>query len=305
MTPRTNIVGMGELLWDLLPGGRQLGGAPANVAIHARQLGADSAVVSAVGDDPPGHELIGRLRDLGVATTAIAIHPTLPTGTVTVELAADGQPRFTIEEPVAWDEIEAGPAASAVVATADAVIFGSLAQRAATSRESLRRLLAAAPETALRVFDVNLRQHFHSPELIDHGLRLATVCKLNDAELARLGPLLGLRGDERAQLRQLTETYQLKLAALTRGSRGSLLCSAADFSEHPGLAATVVDTVGAGDSFTACLTLGLLHRWELDRINHCANELAAFVCAQPGATPPLPEPMRHWFRDHGADSEAS
>lgn len=296
MNKHLKIVGMGELLWDLLPGGKQLGGAPANFAIHARQLGAEGLVVSSVGADPLGRQILEQLGSCGVPTDAITIHPTLPTGTVTVAVAEDGQPRFTIHENVAWDDIQPNPAALEAVRHADAVVFGSLAQRTAKSRQALRDLLALVPSKAVCVFDINLRQHYYSLETIEYGLRRANVLKINHEELAVLGAMLGTRGDEREQVSQLASRYDLKVVSLTRGASGSLLHAEGRFSEHPGFPARVVDTVGAGDAFTACLTLGLLHGWDLERINGRANEIAAYVCGCPGATPALPETMRGWFR---------
>jgi fructokinase len=292
---KMKLAGIGELLWDMLPGGRLLGGAPANFAHHAHQMGAETAVVSAVGDDLLGREILELLARRGISTEAVAIHPTLPTGKVLVEIAADGQPCFTILEGVAWDDIPCSTAALEVARAADAVIFGTLAQRAEASRRTIRELLAATRPETLRVFDINLRQHYHSTEIIERGMNDADVLKLNDAELAMLGPVLGLSGSERDQIAQLAAKYGLALIALTRGGAGSLLAADGGFSEHPGIATEVVDTVGAGDSFTACLALGWLHRWDLDLINQRANEVAAFVCSRAGATPELPSGMRGWF----------
>jgi len=286
------LAGIGELLWDLLPGGRQLGGAPANFAHHAHQLGAEAAVVSRVGADALGAEILELLRARGIGTEAVSIHPTLPTGTVTVAVLPDGQPEFIIHEQVAWDDLACDGAALAVVGSADAVVFGTLAQRSAPTRQAVGELLLAAPAGCLRVFDINLRQHYHSPELIEGGMRAADVLKLNDVELDRLGPLLGLAGEVRDRIGQLAARYKLALVALTRGAGGSLLFADGTFSDHPGLPAAVVDTVGAGDAFTACLTMGWLHGRGLDRINRHANEVAAFVCSQAGATPVLPPHLR-------------
>jgi len=286
------LAGIGELLWDLLPGGRQLGGAPANFAHHAHQLGAEAAVVSRVGADALGAEILELLRARGIGTEAVSIHPTLPTGTVTVAVLPDGQPEFTIHEQVAWDDLSCDGAALAVVGNADAVVFGTLAQRSAPARQAVGELLLAAPARCLRVFDINLRQHYHSLELIEGGMRAADVLKLNDVELDRLGPPLGLAGEARDRIGQLAARYKLALVALTRGAGGSLLFADGTFSDHPGLPASVVDTVGAGDAFTACLTMGWLHGRALDRINRHANEVAAFVCSQAGATPVLPPHLR-------------
>ena len=281
-------IGLGEILWDLLPSGKQLGGAPANFAYHAHALGAEARVVSRVGNDPLGREILDRLRALGLTTDGIGVDTNAPTGTVSVELAADGQPRFIIHENVAWDRMVADEASLAFAARADAVCFGSLAQRREPSRSSIRALVAATPATALRVFDINLRQQFYSPEIVETSLQLANVLKLNDQELPVLAAMFGLRGGVREQLAALAKQFGLRAVALTRGAHGSLLLAAGIWSDHPGLAVKVADTIGAGDAFTAALTLGLLAGRPLDDINRHANEVAAYVCSQPGATPPMP-----------------
>ncbi|MBI5684483.1 MAG: carbohydrate kinase [Verrucomicrobia bacterium] len=306
---KPKVLAVGEILWDLLPSGKQLGGAPANFAYHARALGAEARVCSRVGNDPLGREILGRLRSLGLPTDGVGVDATAPTGTVSVELAADGQPRFTIHENVAWDRLVADEASLAFAARADAVCFGSLAQRSEPSRGSIRKLVAATPATALRVFDINLRQQFFSREVVEESLRLANVLKLNDTELPVLAAMFGLTGGVREQLAALAERFGLRAVALTRGAHGSLLCVAASlrdadqddgwgrsrsdrttfsWSEHAGLSVKVVDSVGAGDAFTAAMALGLLAGRPLDEINRHANEVAAYVCSQPGATPVLP-----------------
>jgi fructokinase len=288
------IVGLGEVLWDMLPAGQQLGGAPANFTCHARALGADATLISRVGHDDLGREIIARLDALGVNTGSIAMDARHPTGTVSIELDA-GQPRYVIHENVAWDFIEATPDALADVRSADAVCFGTLAQRAETSRLAIRSLVSASAPDTLRVCDINLRQHFYSQELIAESLVLANVLKLNDAELPVLAALFGLMGDTRAQVAALAARFSLRLVVLTRGAQGSLLFDGTNCSEHPGIDVPVKDTIGAGDSFTAATVLGFLAGWELGRINAFANEVAAFVCSHHGATPPLPEDMRAAF----------
>lgn len=291
------IVGIGEVLWDLLPGGRQLGGAPANFTYHATALGADTRLVSRVGRDALGHETLERLSQIGVSTECVEVDDQLPTGSVGVTVNAAGQPQYEIYENVAWDAIHGEAAAQRAVAGADAVCFGSLAQRNAVSRASIQALVSAAPATALRIFDINLRQHYHSREVIEQSLALANVLKVNDAELPRLAEWFGITGDVRAQIQQLASRFSLRAVALTRGGDGSLLFADGRWSEHPGVATTIADTIGAGDSFTAAMTLGLLKGWDLDRINDHANRLAAFVCSQAGATPSSPESFRRWFAD--------
>jgi len=289
------LVGIGEVLWDMLPAGRQMGGAPANFVYHAGALGADARVVSRVGDDELGREIIRRLEELGVPTDCVEVDATAPTGIVSVSLTEDGQPQFTIHQNVAWDRICGDGAARTAVAAADAVCFGTLAQRNEISRQTIRGLLKTVPAQSLRIFDVNLRQHFYSPELIEQSLELANVLKVNETELPRLAEMFELAGDERAQIGELTRRFNLWLVAYTRGARGSLLHSEGCWSEHPGLPTRVADTVGAGDSFTAALALGLLADWPLDEINHRASEVAAYVCSQTGAMPSLPEQLRAPF----------
>ena len=292
---RKTVAGVGELLWDLLPGGKQLGGATTNFAYHAHALGAEAWVVSRVGEDPLGTEILDRFEVLGLPADLVTVDPLAPTGTVSVELSADGQPRFTIHENVAWDNLLATRAAHEVLGRADAVCFGSLAQRSPGARAAIRSLLSATPPQAVRVFDVNLRQHFFSQAVIASSLELATVLKINDQELPALAGMFHLRGDTSEQLRELALRFELSLVALTRGARGSLLYSQDRFSDHPGTPAKVADSVGAGDAFTAGMTLGLLAAWDLEEINRRANELAAYVCSQAGGTPPLPRCLKQLF----------
>ena len=281
------VVGIGELLWDLLPTGAQIGGAPANFAYHAGALGAEARTISRVGADVAGHDLRTQLAALGVSTEYIQVDAAWPTGTVEVEIDAAGQPVYHITADVAWDHLQATPDALALVAGADAVCFGSLAQRHADSRAGIRALVAATPTDALRIFDINLRQHFFSPAIIDESLHLATVLKVNDVELPQLAAMFGMQGSEHAQMEQVAQRWQLRAVALTRGERGSALLTAHAWSEHPGVHVQVVDTVGAGDAFTAAMTLGLLAGWPLDAVNAQANQVAAFVASHAGGTPAL------------------
>ena len=282
------VLGVGEVLWDLLPAGAQPGGAPANFACHARALGADAGVVTRVGDDALGRDILRRLDALGLPTSLVQVDESAPTGTVGVELDADGVPRFTIHGDAAWDLLLANQGALGAVTAADAVCFGSLGQRGEPARHSIQTLVAATAARALRIFDVNLRPPFYSSEVLEQSLRLANVLKLNDTELPVLASLFGAGGSPEAQLEGLARRFDLRVVALTRGARGSLLRGPAGWADHPGLAAEVVDTVGAGDAFTAALALGLLLDWPLDRTNTLANEVACHVCGCAGATPSLP-----------------
>jgi fructokinase len=289
------IVGIGEILWDLLPAGKQLGGAPANFTCHAWALGAGAHLVSRVGEDALGREIIERWKARGMPIDTIGIDAERPTGSVSVELAADGQPNYTIHERVAWDRIEADDASLDAVAKADAVCFGTLAQRTKSTRAAVEVLLSAARPEALRIFDVNLRPPFVARDVIVESMKSANALKLNEHELPVLADIFGISGSPADQLAELARRFELRFVALTRGGEGSLLFANGVASEHPGLKTIVLDTIGAGDAFTAALTLGFLKDWELGRINQLANEVAAFVCSQPGATPELPENLRRPF----------
>lgn len=289
-------IGLGEVLWDLLPGGRQLGGAPANFACHAAALGNRGIVASRVGTDPLGDEVCTRLAARGLTTRYIQRDTTYPTGTVHVHVDAGGQPDFTITEDVAWDALAWTPEWATLAAEADAVCFGSLAQRKATSRETIHRFLRATRPQAVRFFDVNLRQEYYYPDVMDVSLRRTTIVKLNDAELPRVARLLGLEagedeGDE-ATARRLLQAYDLALVCVTRGARGSLLVTDVEAVAHPGYPVQVADTVGAGDAFAAAVVHHWLRGASLEAISDFANRLGAYVATQAGATPPLPPDVR-------------
>jgi len=291
-TRRPFILGVGEILWDLLPAGRLLGGAPANFAYHAHALGAESYVISRVGSDPLGTEILDRLRQAGLRTDGILVDAVKPTGTVSVTLDVHGTPTFTIHEDVAWDFLQMEGSVLREVSRADALCFGTLAQRHPVARQAIRAVLAAAPAGALRVFDINLRQHFWSREIVLESLQQADVFKLNDSELPVVAQLLDLAGSEEEQLRTLAKRFDLRAVALTKGAQGSALLVREAWVEHPGSVLTVVDTVGAGDSYTAALVLGLLLGHEPRRIIAQAHRVADFVCTRAGAMPLLPPELR-------------
>jgi fructokinase len=288
-------VGIGEVLWDLLPSGSQLGGAPANFAYHTHALGASARVITRVGDDDFGRAIRQRFEEQGIADGTVQTDSMVPTGTVTVSLAGNGIPNYVIHEDVAWDEIQITPMALNAVEEADAICFGSLAQRREPSRATIQKLVAAASPNALRVFDINLRQKYFSGEIIEQSLRLANVLKLNDSELPILAKIFSLTGSIREQISQLAMKFDLQLIALTRGPAGSLLFQDGRWSDCPSVPIEVVDTVGAGDAFAAILVLGLLHKMELDDINALADEVARYVCSCTGATPELPKKFSELF----------
>jgi fructokinase len=284
------VIGLGELLWDLLPEGKKLGGAPANFAYHARALGDEGLPVSRIGVDPLGQELRGRLAGLGLPGKHVQVDPQRPTGTVHVALDSRGVPTFTITPEVAWDYLVWDRELEALAARADAVCFGSLAQRSLVSRDTVRAFLAATRPDALRVFDVNLRQSWYSPEVLRDSLRRSSIVKLNEAELPVVMEALGLPfgGELESGCRRLREAFGLALVCLTLGSEGSLLCAATESLRSPGVKVEVADTVGAGDAFTAVLCHHWLRGASLARTAEAANRYGAWVATQVGPTPAVP-----------------
>jgi fructokinase len=286
------LAGLGEILWDILPTGRQLGGAPANFAYHCQALGGKAVVVSCVGNDKLGNEILNQLQQLGLEHKYIAIDTEHPTGTVTVELDENGKPDYIIHQNVAWDFIPQTRQLLELAQSIDAVCFGSLCQRSEVSRNTVREFLRATKPECLRVFDINIRQSFYSRHIIQDMLELSNVLKLNDEELPLIADMLDIKGSETDILQTICDRCELNLIALTKGSRGSRLYTPTSDSSHAGFPADIADTVGAGDSFTAAITLGLLRGDELDKINERANRLAGFVCSQKGATPKLPHSLK-------------
>lgn len=255
-TPR--IVSLGEVLWDPLPSGAQLGGAPGNFACHCRALGDEAALISCVGVDHLGDEALRHLSARGVDVSQLARTDRFPTGTVMVEVAADGQPKFTIRERIAWDQLAATEPALRLVSAADVVCFGSLVQRTHAARDALRELVQAAPPSALRVCDINLRAPFCSPEVIVGSLELANVLRLNETELPVLAAQFTLHGSAEEQLDRLAEQFGLHTVALTLGAAGSRVRRKGTWTSEPGRAVKVMDAVGAGDANTAALVMALL-----------------------------------------------
>ncbi len=285
--PPKKIIGIGEILWDMLPSGKQLGGAPANFAFHANQLGNASAVISAVGRDEDGKDILEMILGSGIRSF-IGVNEK-PTGTVSVELNAGGIPNYIIHENVAWDFIEVMPDAMEWIREADAVCFGSLAQRSLISRQSIHKLLDNVPSHCVRIFDINLRQHFYNREIIETSLHKASVLKINDEEIMTIGKMFSLGDHEEIIAERLLREFHLDYLALTKGASGSWMFSAVDASFLPTPSVHVVDTVGAGDSFTAAMTTGILSGKKLPDIHKLAVEVSAFVCTCAGATPELPD----------------
>lgn len=288
-------IGLGEILWDVLPDARLLGGAPANFAYHVNALGGTGLPVSRVGDDELGREALSQLVANGLNIDAVSVDPDHPTGTVDARVDADGVATYTFPDDVAWDFISVDDAALALAAKADAICFGTLAQRSPVSRQAIHAFLRAAPG-ALKVYDINLRQDFYTPEIIAESLNLADVLKINDDELAVAIEMFALPGGEESALRALMDAHSLKLAVLTRGGEGSLVVSPDGVAELGGQPTEVVDTIGAGDSFTAALVVAYLNSLSLDEINAFATRVAAYVCGQAGAMPAMPDEFRSFMR---------
>ena len=294
------ILGIGELLWDLLPQGPRLGGAPANFTVMAGRLGNHAAILSRIGRDDLGREAVHQLDPLPADTSFLQIDPVHETGRVTVSFA-NGQPEYTIHQPSAWDSMELSGEWVQLAERADAICFGSLAQRSPESRQTIQTLAAQASSRCVRIFDVNLRKPFYSSEIVQESLELATVAKMNDAELPQVLALLGLSTDDEGRpqqglrlgaVRLLDEFPTLQMVAVTRGDRGSILVARDEWHDHPGFPARVVDTIGAGDAYTAALTHYLLRGADMATLNEAGNRWGGWIASQSGAMPPLPEAVR-------------
>ncbi len=295
MTPRKTIVALGEILWDVFPDGAHFGGAPANFACSAAELGGAATevfIVGSVGRDDLGARAIELLSGHGVNTNFIA-ETEQPTGQVLVTLDAGGSPSFEIATNTAWDNTAWTNDVGSLASRADAVCFGTLGQRSAVSRQTIQKFVQSTRPDCLRILDINLRPPFWNEEIIRQSLTLANILKLNDAELKTLSEVLGWCGSEADVLRRTIDTYSLSFVALTRGAEGATLIAAnGERSDLPAPRVAVADTVGAGDAYTAALCVGLLQRFPLETINRWATQVAAYVCSQPGAAPHLPDNLR-------------
>lgn len=290
-------VGLGEILWDMFPEGKKLGGAPANFAYHAKAIAqnrVDSFIASCIGSDPLGKEISATLDDLGISQRYLEIDSRHPTGKVTVELDHQGSPAYSIDHNVAWDYIPIIP--EDLAKSVDVVCFGTLAQRSPVSMNSIGQFLAKVPDSALKIFDINLRQSYYSLDVISKSLQMANVLKINDDEIVIIGRLLSINGSEEYVLQEIVNRYGLKLGILTKGGKGNTLISGKQISSFPGFDVPVQDSVGAGDAYTAAIAVGILQGYDLDHLNSCANKLAAYVCTAAGATPSIPDEIFRLFK---------
>jgi fructokinase len=307
------ILGIGELLWDVLPDGMRLGGAPANFAVMAGRLGDRAAILSRIGRDELGRQVVDRLDPMPVETSFLEVDLAHETGRVTVSFAGN-EPHYTIHEPAAWDFLELSDEWVRLVERADAICFGSLAQRNPQSRQTIQTLAAETSAACIRVFDVNLRAPFYSAEVLQESLELATVVKMNEAEAPLVLDLLDLGVYEESAANEpqpatqephpaanflrsaaqclLQEFPALQMAAITRSSRGSLLVTRDEWDEHPGFPVVVADRIGAGDAFTAAITHYMLRGADLATLNEAGNRWGGWMASQSGAMPALPDSVR-------------
>jgi len=287
---RKCLVGLGEILWDVYDDKALFGGAPANFACHAASLGAESLIVSAVGRDQLGTQAMQWMREHDLSLALVGVDDAHPTGTVRVTLDATGRPEYVFAADVAWDHLACDRRWLDAASKCDAVCFGSLAQRNSVSRDAITRFVSATREDCLRVFDVNLRQDFFNPEIIDRSLGLSQIAKLNDEELPRICELLGVEySDEIETMIRLADRYSLRCVALTRGAKGSVVWLDGELDVQEPVTVHAIDTVGAGDAFSAALIMGILNRVPLSESHRRAARVAAYVCTQRGAVPSLPE----------------
>ena len=289
------IVGLGEILWDMFPSGKVIGGAPANFAYHVRELGESSVVVSSVGNDELGREIISGLENNDMSTDFLYIDKNHPTGVVFAEINKEGKPSYLIQERVAWDYIPTSKLLRELAFKSAAVCFGTAAQRSRLSRMTIQTFVGLMGQDSVRVLDINLRQNFYSQDVIETSLNLANVLKLNVDELSVVKKLFRLNGDEKNILNELSRKYSLNLIALTRGRKGSILFTEGKTYNHEGYRINLEDTVGAGDAFVAGLVTGMLRDYELDDLHNKANRVASYICSKHGATPSLTNEIRQLF----------
>ena len=285
------VIGIGEALWDMLPEGKKLGGAPANFAYHASQFGLEGMAVSAIGQDALGEEIVESLEAHNLPYHLDRVE--YPTGTVQVTLDQQGVPQYEIKTDVAWDNIPYTKELAALAADCKAVCFGSLAQRNAVSRESIGLFLQAVPKDCLKVFDINLRQDFYSKEVLEASFHCCDILKINDEELvviSRLFELPGLSLEEKC--RSLIKTYNLQMLILTCGVNGSYVFYEGGLSFLDTPKVTVADTVGAGDSFTGAFVGSLLNGKTVPEAHETAVKVSAYVCTQSGAMPVVPDSLK-------------
>jgi fructokinase len=293
------VIGLGELLWDCFADSRRPGGAPANVAFHAGQLGCRGLVCSRVGRDPLGEELLAFLAGQGLETTLVQRDAAHPTSRVTVDTSRPDQPQFIIHENVAWDYLALETPLEQLLAEAAAVCFGTLAQRSAASRETIQRAIRAVRHGCLAVYDVNLRQHFYRRNWVEASLKASQIVKLNAEEVTELDKLLELDSPGPVDFaRAVRQQFGVHTVCITRGDHGCLVVGPDETVDDPGRPVRVADAVGAGDAFTAALITARLRGWPLAAQASFANAVGALVASRPGAMPVLREELGRLMSDY-------
>ena len=283
------VTAIGEVLWDVFPSGPRFGGAPANFACAVAGLSPrhwSVEMVSAVGKDPLGKKAIKSLQNQNVGTKSVA-RQEQQTGQVHVSLDSAGVASYEFAEDCAWDNLAWSGQLDALAKCTDVVCFGTLGQRTELSKATIQQFVQSTASDCLRIFDINLRPPFYCEAVIRESLEIANVLKLNDDELPLLAKLLEIEGNEPELLRKIADVAEFDVIALTRGENGALIFKDGIISDAPGVATDVVDTVGAGDAYTAAMVVGLLTGKDIESINRSACEVAAYVCSRPGATPAL------------------
>ena len=285
------IVGLGEALWDVLPDGKKLGGAPANFAYHAAQFGLDTIAISALGEDKLAEETIEALKEHHL--NYLMPRVPYPTGTVQVTLTGEGIPTYDIKENVAWDNIPFNDEMMEIAKNARAVCFGSLAQRNVVSRENIHKFLDATPDDCVKIFDINLRQQFYTKEVIKESLKRCNILKINDEELVLIGRMFGYPGlDIENKCWLILGKYNLDMLVLTCGTNGSYVFTPGQMSFQETPKVEVADTVGAGDSFTGSFCASILNGKPVPEAHKTAVQVSAFVCTQNGAMPTVPDRLK-------------
>lgn len=282
------VTAIGEILWDVFPGGKRLGGAPANFAYYIAALGAESHIISRTGTDPAGENIREKMKSFGMDPGFLQIDPVHPTGKVTVSLNKQGIPSYVIHENTAWDFLEFNEELEALAERSHAVCFGSLAQRSPVSQSTVRRFLESTRDDCLIMCDINLRPPFIDRSVIEYSLSACDVLKLNRDETIYIAGLFGWKKSGWEILKKIKENFSIKYVAETCGEAGSRLLCPGCSVEHPGFSIRLKDTVGAGDAFAAALTMGFLRGNSCEAINKQANKTASFVCEQEGAWTRLP-----------------
>ncbi|MCJ7473256.1 MAG: carbohydrate kinase [Actinobacteria bacterium] len=289
MNKKLKIIGLGEILWDMLPEGKKLGGAPANFAYYVSKLGQIGIITSRVGNDSLGKEILESMEKLNLNNKYIQIDPNYPTSTVSVKLDSNGQPDYVIHQNVAWDSLDFNESWKHLAKEADVICFGTLAQRSNKSKNTIFDFLKSARPETIRLLDINIRQNFYSIEVIEESIKLSNILKLNINELKIIRNLFNYSNNKNEidLCLEIINDFKLDLLCLTKGEKGSIVLNSKEYYEHQGYKVSIVDTVGAGDAFAAAMIVQYIKDKTLKEISDLANRLGSWVSSQSGPTPEL------------------